>query len=189
MSRYFIGVDAGGTQTRARLATKAGEIIGVGSAAGANSWSSARPGPRRGHRGRRGPHQQGRRAATVGWARMAGRRRGLRCLAGRQWHPGCAQGALLASSQLRPSRRWAMSNLPRSSWRARCSHTPLPSDVSYAPALQTCGPQRRSSRRPAGKPVVSPSPSLGTPAHLSPTLPWLACATRPPRPEAYAGDA
>ncbi len=40
MSNHFIGVDAGGTRTRALLATEAGEIIGVGRAAGANSWSS-----------------------------------------------------------------------------------------------------------------------------------------------------
>ncbi len=40
MSNHFIGVDAGGTQTRALLATETGEIIGVGRAAGANSWSS-----------------------------------------------------------------------------------------------------------------------------------------------------
>jgi len=40
MSIHFIGVDAGGSQTRALLATENGEIIGMGRAAGANSWSS-----------------------------------------------------------------------------------------------------------------------------------------------------
>jgi len=40
MSTDFIGVDAGGTQTRALLATSEGEILGRGRAAGANAWSS-----------------------------------------------------------------------------------------------------------------------------------------------------
>lgn len=40
MSIHFIGVDAGGTSTRALLATESGEVLGVGRAAGANSWSS-----------------------------------------------------------------------------------------------------------------------------------------------------
>ena len=40
MSTHFIGVDAGGTGTRALLATAAGEVIGRGRAAGANAWSS-----------------------------------------------------------------------------------------------------------------------------------------------------
>lgn len=39
-SRYFVGVDAGGTNTRALLATESGEIVGEGHAAGANAWSS-----------------------------------------------------------------------------------------------------------------------------------------------------
>ncbi|MEA2027327.1 MAG: ATPase, partial [Chloroflexota bacterium] len=40
MSNHFIGVDAGGTTTRALLATEAGEVVGGGRSAGANSWSS-----------------------------------------------------------------------------------------------------------------------------------------------------
>lgn len=40
MSRYFIGVDAGGTGTRALLATASGEVVGCGVAPGANAWSS-----------------------------------------------------------------------------------------------------------------------------------------------------
>lgn len=39
-SRYFIGVDAGGTNTRALLATESGEIVGQGYALGANALSS-----------------------------------------------------------------------------------------------------------------------------------------------------
>lgn len=40
MSTVFIGVDAGGTGTRALVATPAGEVVGRGRAAGANAWSS-----------------------------------------------------------------------------------------------------------------------------------------------------
>jgi glucosamine kinase len=40
MSTYFIGLDAGGTGTRALLATATGEVLGCGLAAGANAWSS-----------------------------------------------------------------------------------------------------------------------------------------------------
>jgi N-acetylglucosamine kinase-like BadF-type ATPase len=40
MSTVFIGVDAGGTGTRALAATAAGEVLGRGRAAGANAWSS-----------------------------------------------------------------------------------------------------------------------------------------------------
>lgn len=40
MSNHFIGVDAGGSRTRAMLATANGEVLGTGRAAGANSWSS-----------------------------------------------------------------------------------------------------------------------------------------------------
>ena len=40
MSTVFIGVDAGGTGTRALAATAAGELLGRGRAAGANAWSS-----------------------------------------------------------------------------------------------------------------------------------------------------
>jgi glucosamine kinase len=40
MSIHFIGVDAGGSRTRALLATAAGEVIGAGQADGANAWSS-----------------------------------------------------------------------------------------------------------------------------------------------------
>lgn len=40
MSTYFIGLDAGGTGTRALLATASGEIVARGRAAGANVWSS-----------------------------------------------------------------------------------------------------------------------------------------------------
>lgn len=36
----FIGVDAGGTRTRAVVATADGEVVGSGTAAGANAWSS-----------------------------------------------------------------------------------------------------------------------------------------------------
>lgn len=40
MSTLFMGVDAGGTGTRALLATARGEVTGVGRAGGANSFSS-----------------------------------------------------------------------------------------------------------------------------------------------------
>ncbi len=40
MSTYFMGVDAGGTRTRALLATATGEVAGRGLADGANAWSS-----------------------------------------------------------------------------------------------------------------------------------------------------
>lgn len=40
MSTVFMGLDAGGTTTRALLATASGEIVGRGEAAGANAWSS-----------------------------------------------------------------------------------------------------------------------------------------------------
>ena len=40
MSTLFIGLDAGGTGTRAIAATASGEIIGRGAAEGANAWSS-----------------------------------------------------------------------------------------------------------------------------------------------------
>ena len=40
MSIHFIGVDAGATATRALVATAAGAVVGRGSAAGANGWSS-----------------------------------------------------------------------------------------------------------------------------------------------------
>jgi N-acetylglucosamine kinase-like BadF-type ATPase len=40
MSTDFIGVDAGGTQTRALLATADGEVLGRGRGEGANAWSS-----------------------------------------------------------------------------------------------------------------------------------------------------
>lgn len=40
MSTTFIGLDAGGTRTRALAATAEGRIVGRGSAAGANAWSS-----------------------------------------------------------------------------------------------------------------------------------------------------
>ncbi len=40
MSTVFIGVDAGGTGTRALAATAAGEVVGRGRAPGANAWSS-----------------------------------------------------------------------------------------------------------------------------------------------------
>lgn len=40
MSRYFIGVDAGGTSTRAVLVMATGEVVRAGSAEGANAWSS-----------------------------------------------------------------------------------------------------------------------------------------------------
>lgn len=40
MSTVFIGVDAGGTGTRALVASAAGEVLGRGRAAGANAWSS-----------------------------------------------------------------------------------------------------------------------------------------------------
>ncbi len=40
MSTVFMGLDAGGTRTRALLATASGEVVGRGQAAGANVWSS-----------------------------------------------------------------------------------------------------------------------------------------------------
>ena len=40
MSTLFIAVDAGGTRTRALLATVSGEVVGRGTAEGANAWSS-----------------------------------------------------------------------------------------------------------------------------------------------------
>lgn len=40
MSIHFMGVDAGGTRTRALLATTSGEVVGRGAAEGANAWSS-----------------------------------------------------------------------------------------------------------------------------------------------------
>ena len=40
MSILFMGVDAGGTGTRALLATQDGHVVGTGRSVGANSWSS-----------------------------------------------------------------------------------------------------------------------------------------------------
>lgn len=40
VSKVFIGVDAGGTGTRALAATASGEVVGRGQAGGANVWSS-----------------------------------------------------------------------------------------------------------------------------------------------------
>ncbi|MEX1334880.1 MAG: BadF/BadG/BcrA/BcrD ATPase family protein [Candidatus Limnocylindrales bacterium] len=43
MSTLFMGLDAGGTSTRALLATGSGRVVGRGQAAGANAWSSGAP--------------------------------------------------------------------------------------------------------------------------------------------------
>src|SRR5262245_9443579 len=40
MVELFLGVDAGGTATRALLAQRDGEVVGAGRAGGANMWSS-----------------------------------------------------------------------------------------------------------------------------------------------------
>lgn len=40
MSTHFIGVDAGGTRTRALVAGEDGTVVGRGTAGGANAWSS-----------------------------------------------------------------------------------------------------------------------------------------------------
>ncbi len=43
MSTVFIGLDAGGTSTRALAATASGEVVGRGRSVGANAWSSGTP--------------------------------------------------------------------------------------------------------------------------------------------------
>ncbi len=43
MSKLFVGVDAGGTHTRAVIATAEGRVVGTGKAGGANHWSSGNP--------------------------------------------------------------------------------------------------------------------------------------------------
>ena len=42
MPGLYLGVDAGGSTTRALLATAEGAVIGAGRAAGANMWSSGK---------------------------------------------------------------------------------------------------------------------------------------------------